>query len=107
MSKRALVVAALLVGLAAGCSGGEASPSPSSTPTTPTQAPTSRPAATPTTETGTEVPTDPPKQTGPASCVAEPLDFPVNENIPPLTAEDWVHGPADAQITFIEYADFQ
>jgi hypothetical protein len=39
--------------------------------------------------------------------VAEPLEFPVNENIPPVTADDWVEGPANAPITFIEYADFQ
>jgi hypothetical protein len=39
--------------------------------------------------------------------VEAPLDFPVEPRIPELTAEDHVHGPADASITFIEYADFQ
>jgi hypothetical protein len=44
---------------------------------------------------------------GPASCVAEPFDFPVMSGIPPVTEEDQVYGPADARITFFEYADFQ
>jgi len=39
--------------------------------------------------------------------VAEPFDFPVEPRIPPVTEEDHIHGPADAPITFIEYADFQ
>jgi hypothetical protein len=39
--------------------------------------------------------------------MAAPFDFPVESRIPPITEEDHVHGPADAPITFIEYADFQ
>jgi len=39
--------------------------------------------------------------------VAEPFDFPVESRIPPVTEKDHIHGPADAPITFIEYADFQ
>jgi hypothetical protein len=44
---------------------------------------------------------------GPAACVASPLDFQAEPRIPPVTEDDHVHGPADAPITFIEYADFQ
>jgi len=39
--------------------------------------------------------------------MVEPLEFPTNPNIPPVTEDDHSHGPADAPITFIEYADFQ
>jgi hypothetical protein len=39
--------------------------------------------------------------------VAAPFDPPVESGIPPITEEDHVHGPADAPITLIEYADFQ
>jgi hypothetical protein len=43
----------------------------------------------------------------PAFCVAQPLDLPVEPRIPPVTEADHVHGPADAPVTIIEYADFQ
>jgi len=39
--------------------------------------------------------------------VEAPFDFPVEPRIPPVTEDDHVHGPADAPITFFEYADFQ
>jgi len=48
-----------------------------------------------------------PTPSGPAFCVEAPFDFPAELRIPPVTEEDHVHGPADASITFIEYADFQ
>jgi hypothetical protein len=43
----------------------------------------------------------------PAFCAAQPLTLPAEPRIPPLTDADYVHGPADAPITVIEYADFQ
>jgi hypothetical protein len=39
--------------------------------------------------------------------MAQPLDLPVEPRIPPVTEADHVHGPANAPITIIEYADFQ
>jgi len=39
--------------------------------------------------------------------VVSPFEFPVNPNIPPISEADHIHGPEDAPITFIEYADFQ
>jgi len=41
----------------------------------------------------------------PAFCV--PQSLPVEPRIPPVTEADHVHGPANAPITVIEYADFQ
>jgi hypothetical protein len=41
----------------------------------------------------------------PAFCVPQPLL--VEPRIPPVTEADHVHGPANAPITIIEYADFQ
>jgi hypothetical protein len=86
------MVVLILVLVAAGCGGEAASPTPSPTP-----APATATAAPPTSVS----------PSGPAVCVDAPLDFPVVSDIPPVTEEDHVHGPADAPITLIEYADFQ
>jgi len=100
MRKLALLSTVLLVGLITACGGESASP-------TPTPTPTLSPSPTPAPETATVAPTVGITLSGPASCVEEPFDFPVEPRIPPVTGEDHVHGPIDAPITFIEYADFQ
>jgi hypothetical protein len=83
-----------MLALAAGCGGEAASPTPS-------------PTSTPAPATATAAPSASVSPSGPAVCVDEPLDFPVVSDIPPVTEEDHAHGPADAPITVIEYADFQ
>ena len=86
----------LMLVLVVGCGGEAASPTPSPTPT---------PA--PATAAATAAPPTSVSPSGPAVCVDAPLDFPLVSDIPPVTEEDHVHGPADAPITVIEYADFQ
>ncbi len=98
MRKLALLLTALSLGLVAGCGGGLASPTSSPMPS-------SSPTLVP--ETATDAPPASATPSGPAACVAEPFNFPVESRIPPVTEEDHVHGPADASITFMEYADFQ
>jgi len=98
MRKLVLLLTALLLGLVAGCGGESASLTPSPLPS---PSPTSVP------ETATAAPPVSATPSGPAACATQPLDFPVESRIPPVTEEDHVHGPADAPITFIEYADFQ
>jgi hypothetical protein len=101
--KLVLLSTALLLGLVTGCGGGvtpPASPSPTLLPS-----PTSAPSPTPVPETDTAEPTVAPEPSGPATC--DLFTLPVAPNIPPVTEEEHVHGPDDAAITFIEYADFQ
>ena len=102
MRKLALSLSVLSVVLAAGC--GVQMPSQTPTAIRPAE-PTSMPSPTSspsTSDTATTVPS-----TGPASCVVEPFDPPVESGIPPLSDDDHAHGPGEASITLIEYADFQ
>ncbi len=103
MRKLVLLSIVLLIGLVTGCGGG-VTPPPSSPSPTPPPSPTSPPPPTAVPETDTAEPTVAPEPSGPATC--ELFTLPVSD-IPPVTEEDHVHGPDDAAITFIEYADFQ
>jgi len=85
----------LLVG--AGCNSGAATPTPTYAGRVPTLTPA--PAAT-TPGTATRIP-------GSTTCRAVPPVGTVLTELPPVTDEDWVRGPATATITLIEYADFQ
>jgi len=39
---------------------------------------------------------------------SQPTPGPTEQSlVPPVSDEDWVHGPDDASVTFIEYGDFQ
>ena len=89
-----LLTILLLVGVAAGCGNGGEAASPTSSPP---------PSPTPVSAVTTVAVTP----SGPASCELSPLEFPTNPNIPPISEVDHAHGPDDASITFIEYADFQ
>ncbi len=38
----------------------------------------------------------------------QPTPGPTEQSlVPPVSDEDWTHGPGDAKVTFIEYGDFQ
>jgi cyclophilin family peptidyl-prolyl cis-trans isomerase/protein-disulfide isomerase len=104
MRKLARLLIVLSLGLAAGCGVELPSAAPTSTPT---PAPTSPPSPTPAPEASTTAPPASQTTSGSASCVAAPFDVTVESGIPPISEEDHAHGPADAPITVIEYADFQ
>jgi len=95
MRKLALLLIVLL--LVVGCGKESASPTPTSIPI---------PTLLPSPPSDPEIPAAI-TPSGPATCELEPFDLPVESRIPPVTEEDHVHGPADAPITFFEYADFQ
>ena len=94
MRKSALLLMVLTLGLATACSSESATPSPSPSPS-------------PVPATATTAPTVGVTPSGEASCVEARLEFQAEPRIPAVTEDDHVHGPADAPITFIEYADFQ
>ena len=111
--RRSVLLMTVLVMLV-GCSTGaaEVSPSPGAEPskmpsdgTASSEPPTIDSASTP--QTPTVEPPDGDTPVIPATCELAPLDFPVEPRIPPVSEDDHVHGPADAEITFLEYADFQ
>ena len=103
MRKVVLLSLVVLLGFVAGC-GEEATPSPTATSAPPT--PTSE-AASPTSEAEADPTTPAPTPTpaGPATC--QEFTLPVESRIPDIDEDDHVLGPEDAEITFIEYADFQ
>jgi hypothetical protein len=105
-----MLAAAGLVLLLAAC--GPATPLPEAAATdTPTAAsPTASDLATPTSvaeaaETVSEPTAAFPTPNPNPECVVAPI--PEDPNIPPVTADDWSQGPDDAQVTLIEYGDFQ
>ncbi|MGD8967349.1 MAG: peptidylprolyl isomerase [Anaerolineae bacterium] len=102
MRKAVLMSFVLLLGLVAGCGEQATSPPPSPTPTPVPPSPTSAPS---TPDTDPTEPVTPPTPSGPATC--EVFTLPVESRIPSVTEDDHVKGPEDAEITFIEYADFQ
>lgn len=70
-------------------------------PTSPVESPT--PSSTP--------PADQATEQAQANCTVvsrQPTPGPTEQSlIPPVSDTDWVHGPEDAGVTFIEYGDFQ
>ncbi len=99
--KRIFPALIVLSTLLAACSGFAAAPTrtPTAPPPTATSIPTSTPAP-----TATPASTATPFPTGcqATNLLPEPLSI-----IPPVTSNDWSLGPSNAQVTILEYADFQ
>jgi len=99
--RRAISILAtvVLLAVAAGCGGGQTTSPADSTPlvgatSTAPAIPTVRPTTAP----------------GQAACRTAPSviqTLPPLDELPPVTDQDHVRGPADAAVTMIEYADFQ
>ncbi len=102
MRKAVLVFLVLSFALVAGCAEGSEAPAATSVPPSPTSAPASA-TADPGADTGDAPGTEAPS--APATC--EVFALPVEPRIPDIDDGDHVQGPEDAQITFIEYADFE
>jgi len=104
--KAVLLLFVLLFSLVAGC-GKEATPSP--TTSTATSAPPSPTSVPPTPNTDADEPgVTEPSETEPSEPAAcEAFTLPVEPRIPSISEKDHVVGPEDAEITVIEYADFQ
>ncbi len=86
MRRSPVVIAMLATVVAAGCTT-SATPTPSATSTPTPIPPTSTPL-------------------GPATCQQFPFVFD-ELAVPPITDADHSHGPAEADIVVIDYADFQ
>ena len=76
-----------------------------------TQAPTSQPTERPAPTTVLSVPTQGALAGPESGCTVvsrRPTPGPTQQSIfPPVGENDWVKGPTDAQVTIIEYSDFQ
>lgn len=94
-----LIVVSLLVTACAG-----AAATPTATPSPP-PSPSPAPSATP-----TEEPTRAAEAVS-AGCTVNSLlptpDPDATSPFPPVDEEDWIHGPEEATVTFLEYSDFQ
>ncbi|RPI33700.1 MAG: hypothetical protein EHM70_05185 [Chloroflexota bacterium] len=73
--------------------------------------PLASPTPVPPTRTPAPVNTLAPTASGPASCTVVsllPTPGPTERSLfPPVSDDDWLHGSEDADITVIEYSDFQ
>jgi hypothetical protein len=107
--KHCLLVMATALLLGACTSAGEPLPTHTSTPTA---QPTATNSPTPT-QTPTLTPTPPPTPTPTQPPTPTPTQPPPPTATPPIPAflevrpDDWVHGPPDAEVTIIEYSDYQ
>ena len=91
MQKKLIIITAALVLLISACSPKTPAAPPAATPSQPPPAASATPIA--------------------AECTVVslmPTAGPTEVSLfPPASAEDWVRGPEDAAVTFLEYSDFQ
>jgi hypothetical protein len=76
-----------------------------------TQAPTKAPTVTGQPDAATAPTQVPIVASGPAKCTVKSSLPKMNPTeaalLPPVTEKDWVRGPANAKVTFMDYGDFQ
>jgi hypothetical protein len=109
-----IAMVTLLLNACAGTADPTATQRPSTdVPPEPTEAPTSTVAPAPTETAETDAETEPTATSGTESATATPADASGEEaEGPDLTfldvrPDDWIKGAEDAEITIVEYADFQ
>jgi len=105
-----LIVLSLIITLSISACGGATAPTATPSPPTdePPPTPTSEsvePTATPIEEASSETDIEIEPVEPVAECLA--IDIPANPNIPEVTSDEWQKGLAEAQLTLIEYGDFQ
>ena len=115
MARKLLILAVLLAVILAACQSAAVSPTTSPPEDTDVELDTPRAAASPTVEiapTATqEASDDQVSSSDEANCTVvsrQPTPGPTEQSLVPLVSDtDWTHGPEDAEVTIIEYGDFQ
>jgi hypothetical protein len=115
MTRKLLILAVLSVAILTACQSAAGSPTTPPPADTDVELETPRAAASPTAEiapTATQEASDDQKSNpDEANCTVvsrQPTPGPTEQSLVPLVSDtDWTHGPEDAEVTIIEYGDFQ